>query len=343
MSHSVKLSRLQPRWVAALAAVTLTIAGTAAGVAGPASAAPLEGAPSAMTAGAVSPLNEFTGTTLLTDQNDPVDVEIGDINFDTSCVTLDGVVTPEDIAKALDGRPQPTGGGQWEYVLCAPDAATAGKIASTHKSIAAAKEFCPSGKDDNGKERTGPNQCVVVARWKSSVGDAPKPSKDEVHDYFQSYFEFAPQLGTSPPQLPDHGAIANLPTWFFNKVKTDIPKVVTNFALIGDFAFATAWHLNTTFSTENAPEACVASGLTMVGTDWKGQGPPDAESPEKCGHTYHNIGTYNVHGCTQWLIIAFIPPFFVVAFRITVCHDDTVRVKEAQVVTSDQGPRGPVS
>jgi hypothetical protein len=332
-------------------AVTLMIAGTAVGSAGPAAAAPTDGGSGAITDAAVSPLNEFMSTTLFNDQNNPPDITVDPIKFDTSCVTLDGTVTPEDIATALDGRPQPEGKGKWVYVLCAQTKKLAQDAVTAIQEqggdlIANAKAYCPTGKDEKGNDRAGPNQCVLVAEWDGEQKPAPPAVNDDRDSYLKSFLKFAPDLGSSPVQDADHAAIANLPTWFWNKVETRFPKAVTNFALIGDFAFATAWHLNTTFTTNDNPsEACDVSGLQKVGIEWNRSYPPGAESQSdpKCGHTYHNIGTYNVHGCTQWLIIAFIPPFFVVAFPITVCDDFTVRVREAQVVTSNEGPRGRVS
>jgi hypothetical protein len=335
MSSNRKLSRLQSRWIATLATTTVLIAGSVVGQAGPVAAAPPDGGPSAIARGGVSPLAEFTDTTLPSPQDTDIDPGQMQIN---PCARLAGTVTPEDIDRALGGSPPPKGDGHWEYALCGQDEASSRFLAQRHPTVADAKAFCQTD-----EETANLHKCVVVAQWKSNVPPAPPVAKNDRQSYIESYLQFAPDLGSSPAQDADHAAIANLPTWFWNTVETRFPKVVSNLAIIGDFAFATAWHLNTTFRTDG-DKACDISGLTKVGTEWDaGRYKPDQESPSNCGHTYRNIGTYDVRGCSRWLIIAYIPPFFVIVFPITLCRTQTVRVKESQVVTSGGGPQGRVS
>jgi hypothetical protein len=124
----------------------------------------------------------------------------------------------------------------------------------------------------------------------------------------------------------------------WNITPTEFPKVIGDLGLFGGLV-ATAWHLNTRFETDGE-KVCDVSGLKHVGKVWEpGKYPPDAES--SCGYTYKNIGTYNIHACTRWLIIA-VGPFFAIAFPLTLCNDTAVTVKESQIVTGGDAHRAPV-
>jgi hypothetical protein len=290
---------------------------------------------SAIGGGATSPLEEYIQGSIV--NKDGTELTVGKVS-DNACVTLPGEVSPADIPERYRTNP-PAGKGKWEYQLCAGNSNDAHTVARDHSTVASANAYCTIDENDPPPDANH-IQCAVFAYWHPEI-NTPPPAPDESRDsYFESFFQFSPNLGTSPHNGA-LGLIANFPTWYWNKVETRYPKAVGDLGLFGGLA-ATAWHLNTTLDTDDAAgRICSVSGLTKVGIEWEtGKYDPAAESRE-CGHTYHNMGIYNVHGCSEWLIIA-VGPFFVIVFPITVCSDTTMTVKESQILTGGDATRARV-
>ncbi len=288
--------------------------------------------------GASSPLKDYIQGTIIDDGE--TELTVGNVS-ENACVKLAGTVTPADIPERYRTNP-PAGDGAWEFQVCAADAATARRVADNYPTVPAAKDHCKVDPHDPPAADATP--CAVFVYWHPAVRQIPPLPDQSRQSYFRSFFQFSPRLGASPGLDANHGAIVNFPTWVWNTVDTTLPKVVTEFGLAGGL-FATAWHLNTTLDTnDQKPSICRVAGLRWVGTDWeevKNRVPPQQASPD-CGHTYTNIGTYNVHGCSQWLIIA-VSPFFVIVFPITVCSNTTVTVKESQILTGGDATRARVN
>ena len=283
----------------------------------PAVAAPDDTAPSVIGDGMGLP--DYIEGTVNTDPD--TEITVGD-ERDGACQTLSGAVSAADLAPYRDNPP--SGEGAWEYQLCAEDAAAARAAVAVYPNLAAARQHCAEPA----------SRCGVFVYWRSRIPQLP-PAPDESREgYLESFFTLSPQIGSSPHRDSRLGLITNLPTWFWNRTQTRFPRVIPDLGLFGG-ATATAWHLETTWQTDGR-QIC-----DDVGTEWDAGNPPQQESPD-CGYVYRNIGEYEVEACSEWLIIAVVPPFFVVVFPITLCSDWTVPVKEAQVVTGGGPRRGPV-
>jgi hypothetical protein len=295
-------------------------------VAVPAAAAPPSG-PSPIGNGALVDTSDYIQAAM-DDGNPDTELDVGDVR-DNACQTIPGTVAPGDIPQRYRDKP-PAGDGHWEYQVCAESAAAAATIVQQHPNVASARAFC----DIDG------SKCAVFVYWRPDIPPNP-PDPDEARlGYFKSFFTLSPDLGSSPHRDSDFGYITNLPTWFWNRIETRFPRALGDLGLFGGIA-ATAWHLNTTFETDGR-EACDVSGLRKVGTEWDaGQYAPNAKSPSNCGYTYTNIGTYNIHACSTWLIVA-IGPFFAIVFPITLCNNWNVPVKESQILTGGDATRARV-
>jgi hypothetical protein len=258
--------------------------------------------------------------------NDPsqdatIDVGAAD-QVDALCALLPGGVSISDIPPDLRGANRPKGKGKWRYEVCGNTKADSQQIAAEHPNVAGAKRFCA----------TGTTECGVFAIWIPEEKRAPTAADFSRQSYLSSFFDFAPNLGTSPDYRGGNGLglVTGFPAWFWNTVVTTFPKAVGDLGLFGGLV-ATAWHLNTEFTTDGQ-QVCRVAGLRMVGTVYKkGKYDPASASPSRCGHTYTNQGVYNIHGCSQWLIVA-IGPFFAIVFPITVCDDFPATVKDTQVL-----------
>jgi hypothetical protein len=309
-----------------VAAIAVTLAGAPVGLALPADAEPPETSESAIGAGGASDLEEYRRSLLPADGDGDGEVEIEEpvILGDNVCQPLTGVVSQADIDEALRGDPAPIDPGVWQYEVCAEDAARARAIAARYPTAAAAKQYC-------GPPYDGADICGVYVRWRSEITSPPPADPGDRQDYLDSLFDFAPNLKTSPALDEQHGVIANLPTWFWNTVLTELPKAVPG--------AGNAWHLWTTFRV-NDLQVCRVAGLHKVGTRYvAGQDAPDKPSPSNCGYTFPNQGRYVVRGCSRWLFIiggGLLPPLI---FAETFCSDDLVPVKEAQVLTGGDAHR----
>jgi hypothetical protein len=255
--------------------------------------------------------------------NDPsqdATVDVGVVSeVDAVCAALPGAVAASDIPEDLRANP-PKGEGKWVYEVCGDTKADSDRIARAQRTVFNAKRYCA----------TGLTECGVFATWVPTVTQPPTARDFHRQSYLSSFFDFAPNLGSSPDFNADRGIVANFPAWFWNTVVTTFPKVIGDLGFFGGLV-ATAWHLNTEFTTDGV-RACRVAGLRMVGTVWKpGMPDPARESPSRCGHTYTNQGVYNVHGCSEWLIVA-VGPFFAIVFPITVCDDFAITVKDTQVL-----------
>jgi hypothetical protein len=239
---------------------------------------------------------------------------------DGACQTLTGVpVSPGDIPDQYKTTP-PAGKGAWEYQVCATSsedgetaAEAAQRIVRDHPDLASAKAYCDP--------RAG-HACAVYVYWRPEIQTTPPPNVKDVKGYFTSFFTLAPKLGTSPDN-DTVGLLVNFPSWFWNTTYTGpFPKVLPDPIFGG---VATAWHLETVWETDGH-QFC-----DNPGTKYTSNYPPGQASPD-CGYTYLNIGVYNVHACSTWLIVV-ANLFFIIVFPITVCNNFNVRVKESQVLT----------
>ncbi|HVQ96675.1 MAG TPA: hypothetical protein VMU51_37005 [Mycobacteriales bacterium] len=314
-----------PRTVAMVVAMTLA-AGLLAPAA-PAVAAPEAPAASAIVAGAATELVDYQVATYLAPaEGDAGADDIEDVQpVGEACQPLQGVVTEADINAAVGTGPPPTGDGAWQYEVCAEDEEAASDIAGDHSQVDDAKRYCGPPHEDK-------IACTVVIHWVPVIPVIPPSNPESRQTYLRSLFDFAPVLEASPGFDPPNGLIANLPTWFWNTVVTEFPKLVPG---------GHAWHLWTEFHTNNE-RACRRSGLNKVGTVYRvGESNPGAASPTGCGYTYRNQGRYEVRGCTRWLFV-IVALFAPIVFAATFCHSDTVTVKEVQVVSGGAPRRIPV-
>jgi hypothetical protein len=316
---------LRTRVVAAAGTLALTV--SLVGAAEPAGAAPDDTGPSVIGDGSISDTSDYINATASTDLE--TDVNAGD-EVDGACQTLPGTVSPADIPERYRVNP-PNGQGAWEYQLCAKDADAARAAVQAHPDVASARAYC--GTEDH---PVATSMCGVFVYWRPKIEPPANQPDESRENYFQSFFTLAPQLGSNPHSASRFGFITNLPTWFWNRTETRFPRVIPDLGLFGGVT-ATAFHLNTEFRTDGE-EICSVGGFQLVGDEWDESQPPLKESNE-CGHTYLNGGTYEVRGCSEWLIIAFAPPFFFIVFPITLCHTWTVPVKEAQVLTGADARR----
>lgn len=269
----------------------------------------------------------------LQDPSGNTEVTVDATNMDP-CVGYAGLVDPRDIPPELH---QPSGAGHWVYRLCAKDAATARHYASRYPTLGAAKANCTHDKDR--PEVNADNLCALVVTWKPD--EERRPRLDEGRGgYFSKFLTLAPDLSTQPIRGPNDGLIVNFPSWFWLNNTTTFPFIVPDFGLFGG-GVATAWHLNSHIDADGGTR-CNVSGLRKVGTDYNDwHGPPEAPSPSRCGYTFPRQGIYNIHSCSQWLIVVAFT-FFVVAFPITFCNNDNATVKEAQVVVGGGPVQAPV-
>jgi hypothetical protein len=257
------------------------------------------------------------------DPSQDATIDVGDADqVDALCALLPGGVSISDIPPDLRGANRPKGDGKWRYELCGNTKADSQRIAAANPSVYAAKHVCAAGTEE----------CGVFAIWIPKEKRPPTADDFGRQSYLSSFFDFAPNLGTSPDYRGGNGLglVTDFPAWFWNTVVTTFPKAVGDLGLFGGLV-ATAWHLNTEFSTDGQ-QVCRVAGLRMVGTVYKkGKYDPASPSPSRCGHTFTNQGVYNIHGCSQWLIVA-VGPFFAIVFPITVCDDFTATVKDTQVL-----------
>jgi hypothetical protein len=327
---------LRSLWARAGAAgVVVVLMGPMLAGAPPAGAAPANPdeptAPSGLGDGGLSPVEEFI---TVAKGKDGGDTELSVGKARDACRTLPGVVAPTDIPTRYQDNPPPGEGG-WVYQVCAETGDAVDDVLKVHPDLESATAFC----------KLDASRCAVFVFWQPKIKQ-PLPEPDESRKgYFEGFFTLSPQLGSSPHRDRNtarggFGYIVNFPTWFWNTTPTEFPKVLGDLGLFGGIA-ATAWHIETTFDTDGV-QACDVDGLHKVGTEWEdGKYPPGIESPSRCGHIYRNIGTYNIHACTTWLIIA-VGPFFAVVFPITLCNNWDVPVKESQVLTGGDPRRAPV-
>lgn len=325
MARGRSAASVHPR--AVVTAVALTLVAGLLTPAAPAAAAPAGPASSAIVGGAASDLTSYRVTNYLAPVEGNGDGEVEDIEpIGEACQPLQGEVSQADIDAAVGTGPPPTGEGAWRYEVCAENERIAREIASAHPQAADTRRYCGPPYEDK-------DPCAVVIHWVlATPPPTPPSSPDGQQAYFESLFDFAPVLQTSPGFDAQHGIIANFPAWFWNTVETRWPKLVPG---------GHAWHLETTFTTDNH-QACRQSGLHKVGTVYRsGEASPAAPSPSGCGYTYRSQGRYQVRGCTQWLfvIVAFLGP---IVFAVTFCSSDTVTVKEVQVLSGNAPRRFPV-
>jgi hypothetical protein len=299
-------------------------------VTGPAPAAAAGSGTSAIGDAARSNLRDYNGLLAPGDipgqqtGDDPV-VEPPTKPVDGACQTLTGVpVSPADIPEHDRTNP-PAGQGAWEYQICASSAEEANRLVERYPDLASAKQYC--------NPQVAGRNCAVYVYWRPKIATKPPATVDDVKGYFRSFFILAPHMDSSPKgQDSNYGMIVNFPSWFWNTTYNGgIPKVLPDPIFGG---VATAWHLETWWETEGG-QFC-----DNPGTKYESNVPPEQPSPT-CGHTYHNIGVYNVHACSQWLIVV-ANAFFIIVFPITVCNNFDVTVKESQILTGGDVHRAPV-
>jgi hypothetical protein len=324
---NARRSRSLPRHAATVVAA-VAIVGASLSPVSPAAAAPPVASQSAIGAGMISDPVDYQRLALPADGDGDGEFEIEDpIRLgDDVCRQLAGEVSQADIDEALKGEPAPTEPGVWQYEVCAEDAASARDIAARYPTAAAARQHC--------EPEEGADICGVYIRWRPEIPPISPVDPGTPQDWLHSLLDFEPILKTSPQFDRDHGVIANLPTWFWNTVKTNFPKAAPG--------AGNAWHLWTTFRV-NGLQVCRVAGLHMVGTPYHpDQDAPDKPSPSNCGYTFPNQGRYVVRGCTRWLFIlggGIFPP---VVFAATFCTDDIVPVKESQILTGGDARRIPL-
>jgi hypothetical protein len=254
----------------------------------------------------------------------------------TPCVSFPDLVNPADIPAVYRANP-PQGEGRWEYQVCAKTKALAQDVVNTEGSLAAVRQYCFHDKDQ--PELNKNHECAFFVSWHPKINAVPDFHNQGRGDYFRDFLTLSPQFSSQPKPGPEFGSIANFPSWFWLDNVTTFPFVVPDFGLFGG-GVATAWHLESNMDTNNE-HACRETGLRKVGADWKaGTANPEQPSPKKCGYTYPHQGIYNVHSCSQWLIVV-VTALFAFAFPITFCNDDQMTVKESQIVTGGDPRRAP--
>jgi hypothetical protein len=319
-------------------AVALALIVPMLATAGPAGADDPPGDTSPIGDGAISPPEEFIPITSGDQGNTTLTPGAA---RDDACVKLPGLVAPGDIPAQYRTTP-PKGDGSWEYQVCAETGAGARDVARDHPSVASARAYCEVDPDRPPAADAVP--CAVFVYWHPKERQPLPPPRDQDRkSYFNSFFTLSPELETSPDQIRNQGVVANFPTWMWSTTVTAIPRALGDFGFFGGFV-VTAWHLNTEIDTDghdlskSGHRVCRVAGFHNVGTKYNaGKYPAGQKSPD-CGWTYDNIGTYNVHACSTWLIIA-VGPFFAIVFPITLCNDWDVPVKESQILTGADATR----
>ena len=296
------------------------------GLTSPAAAAPGDTAPGDTAPSAPGdvglPRDDFIEAAGDIDENVDIDVQ----ERADACRTVGGDVTPEDLAQV--DRSQITGDGRFEYQLCAQTAADAARIAAEQGTVENMKRFCSP-------TAVPRNACTVFVYFRPEIEERPPIRIEEREDFFSGFFEFSPELRTSPPRNLPTGLVVNFPIWFWDDFPT-FPKPI-HVPFFGGIT-GVAFHLETTWETDGR-RVCDKPG-TIYRPD---RHRPDQPSPD-CGYVYDTIGTYEVHGEKTWLVIAQLGGLFPVpiVFVVTFTQDFTVPVKEAQVLTGGGPRRAPV-
>jgi len=333
LSHRIPLRRRTRALAVAgglLLAVPLIGVSTPAGAA-PGDKAPIDTAPAApgdtapSAAGDVGlPRDEFLENAAGFDENIGVDVE----GRPDACRQVGGDVTLADALDFVDQHGRPRVKGRFEYQLCAGSAAEAARIAAEQGTVENMKRFCSP-------DAVPRNACTVFVHFRPAIEQRPPINVDEREDFFEGFLEFAPELRTSPSRDLPTGLIVNFPIWFWDDFPT-FPKPI--FLPFFGGITGLAFHLETTWDTDGE-RICDDPGTIYR----PGRHRPDQESPD-CGHVYDTIGTYEVHGEKDWLIIAQLGDLFPIpiVFELTFTQDFTVPVKEVQVLGGGDPRRAPV-
>lgn len=235
---------------------------------------------------------------------------------DDSCTQVSGAVSAVDAGSAIArmGGLTPKGPGHWQYVVCGQSKIAADRVARAYPSVGAAKAHCADADA----------ACVVVAVWKPDDQTPPREAQDPPSRLgaFSGWLDFTPDLTTSPTR--QDALIAQLPTWVWDRNTADIRGIcLPIFGGVCGFAV----RLGTKWKTEGS------TFCDGPGTEYR-PGSVDPSSASDCSWTYKTVGSYDIEGCKNWLVVVWRLPWFIpIVFPLELCHTDRVDVQEAQVMS----------